>query len=201
MHQNSPDQSKLEVLIGEYGRLCDDIRLLETRSEKIIGLGFTVVGAGITYGLKENLVEVFLFLPIAMIGVFLYAGQQYYNLFWLGGYKRAVEDKINKLAGQIIVYWEALVETERGRVKLRHVGLSAIYFVSIVAVSFISIFKVFEKLGPTIASLLAATILSLVAILIAVLLSIPQGYRQAYKVSSEKLLSAIETDSSTSVSV
>ena len=42
----------LEILIGEYGRLCDDIRLLETRSEKIIGFGFTVVGAGVTYGLK-----------------------------------------------------------------------------------------------------------------------------------------------------
>lgn len=115
MSRDIDDIQDREFLQKEYDRLSTDIRAIETNNDKAIGFGLTVVGVGLAYGFKEQLAQVFLFLPIALMGVFLYGVLQYHNLFWLGGYKRAVEEKINKLAGRKVVCWEELVHEKRGR--------------------------------------------------------------------------------------
>jgi hypothetical protein len=70
-----------EALQREYERVASDIRGIETSNDKAIGFGLTVVGVGLAYGIKEDIAVVFPFLPIALIGVFLYGILQYHNLF------------------------------------------------------------------------------------------------------------------------
>jgi hypothetical protein len=136
---NSPEDIRdRETLQKEYERLATDIRGIETANDKAIGFGLTIVGLGLAYGIKENLALVFIFLPIALMGVFLYGTLQYHNLFWLGGYKRAVEEKINELAGRNVISWEALVQQRRGRVNVINVGLTLVYLGIFVAVASIS---------------------------------------------------------------
>src|SRR5207253_1081521 len=136
-----------ETLQKEYERLATDIRGIETANDKAIGFGLTIVGLGLAYGIKESLAMVFLFLPIALMGVFLYGTLQYHNLFWLGGYKRAVEEKINELAGRNVISWEALVQMRRGRVNVINVGLALVYLGIFVAVATISTEKVWSEYG------------------------------------------------------
>jgi hypothetical protein len=43
--------------------------VIESTNDKVVGFGLTLVGAGFAYGVQQNIVEMFFFLPIALIGV------------------------------------------------------------------------------------------------------------------------------------
>jgi hypothetical protein len=113
-------QKEIDILMKEYERLAADIRGIETMIEKVVGFGITLVGAGFAYGVQQNIIEMFFFLPIALIGVLLYAILQYHNMFWFGGYKRAVEERINELSGKVVLNYGDGVCNSGGR---RHLVL------------------------------------------------------------------------------
>src|SRR5689334_8149798 len=104
--------SIVNTLMTEHKRICDDIRLIEAASDKILGFGLTVVGIGLTYGIEKQMREFVVFLPIALMGVFIYAARRADMVFWLGGYKRATEDAINFYVGRSVLQWEALMVTQ-----------------------------------------------------------------------------------------
>lgn len=120
MDQQPSAHPDIAVLVKEYERVSADIRTIEGMNDKVVGFGLTLVGAGFAYGVQQNLVEVFFFLPIALIGVMLYALLQYHNMFWFGGYKRAIEDRINQLSGHTVVCWEGLVARRRAHPPHQH---------------------------------------------------------------------------------
>jgi hypothetical protein len=191
MANSSDDIRDRETLQKEYERLATDIRGIETANDKAIGLGLTIVGLGLAYGIRENLALVFIFLPVALIGVFLYGVLQYHNLFWLGGYKRAVEEKINDLAGRNVISWEALVQMRRGRVNLINVGLALVYLGVFVAVASISTERVWSAYGWKIGLPLGAVEVALAALLSLGVRRVFHGYDEALDYGRKTLLLAV----------
>ena len=143
MSDSSPAGPDIQTLLKEYERVSTDIRAIETMNDKVVGFGLTIGGAAFAYGIQQNIAEVFFVVPVALIGVFFYATLQYYNMYWLGGYKRAVEDRINVLSRQVVLGWEALVETRRKRVNIINASLVSIYLALLVAATGYSLFRIF----------------------------------------------------------
>jgi hypothetical protein len=188
MDKSSDDIRDRETLQKEYERLATDIRGIETANDKAIGFGLTIVGLGLAYGIKENLALVFIFLPIALMGVFLYGTLQYHNLFWLGGYKRAVEEKINELAGRSVISWEALVQMRRGRVNVINIGLTLVYLGIFVAVASISTERVWSAYNYKIGLPFVAIEVALAALLALGVRRVFHGYDEALKYGRKTLL-------------
>lgn len=181
-------QKDRETLQKEYERLSADIRGIETVNDKAVGFGLTVVGIGLAYGIEKDLAVVFAFLPVALFGVFLYGTLQYHNLFWLGGYKRAVEEKINELAGRNVIAWEAVVQNRRGRVNVINVGLATVYLTVLGAIMAISTTKVSSAFG-----IKASVAFGLTELMLAILLFLGvrrtfRGYGQALEFGRKTLL-------------
>jgi hypothetical protein len=86
-------------LIKENDRLSVDIRSLEAMLDKFMGFGVTVISIGFTYGVEKELIAMFCFLPVAMLGLLFFTADRMRSMMWLGGYKHAVEDRINQLVG------------------------------------------------------------------------------------------------------
>lgn len=131
----------------EYERAATHIRMLESVNDKIVSIAVTLIVAGFGYGLRENIDVVFLFLPIGFIGVFLYTSLQYVNMFWMGGYARAVEEKVNALTGSRVIYWETLVATVRPRRNVSNVALIGLYLVLFVGITSQCFSRVFAHYG------------------------------------------------------
>ncbi len=180
-----------KTLEDEYQRLASDIRGIETGNDKAVALGLTVIGAGFAYGIKENVSYVFPFLPVALIGVFLYGTLQYHNLFWLGGYKRAVEEKINELAGRTVICWEDLVEHRRKRVNVINVGLTLVYVAVLVAMTGISSDRTIKAFGPAYGMASGIVDFGLAVLLILGFRRMFRGYDDALTYGRKKLLFAI----------
>lgn len=126
------EEIKLEVLLKEYESVCTQINSLMSSTDKIIGLGFTILAAALTLGFKESVEAVILLIPFATIFVFFYAIATYSTVFSLGGYKHLIEEQINSILGKNIVIREALV------VKATHhsiavSGMYALYFLFLLA--------------------------------------------------------------------
>ncbi len=165
----SAEERALTVLLKEYERVCTDVRTIESQNDKIVGFGLTIVGAGAAFGLNQKLNEVFLVLPFLFVAVFIYAVLQYHNVFWLGGYKRALESKINKIAGATLLVWEALAEQKKRRVNFANLPLVSIYFLMLVGTSIYSVMHTFSNFGKLIAFVQAMLLLVLLgALMIAV---------------------------------
>jgi hypothetical protein len=113
----------LNTLMSEHKRICDDIRLIEAASDKILGFGLTILGIGLTYGIEKQMTEFVIFLPIALLGVFTYAARRADMVFWLGGYKRAIEEKLNMQVGTTVLHWERLMTVRRRRLNYGELGL------------------------------------------------------------------------------
>lgn len=172
----------------EYERVASDIRGIETVNDKAIGMGLTVVGIGLAYGIEKDLVLVFAFLPIALFGVFLYGTLQYHNLFWLGGYKRSVEEKINELAGRNVIAWEAIVQNRRGRVNVINAGLATVCLTVLTSIIAISTMKVYLKLGMGFGLAFAIVELTLAALLLLGVRRMFRGYDEALDFGRRNLL-------------
>lgn len=93
----------------KYERRCTDIRSTESTNEKILGLGFALIGLGATAGIFQKVAPIFFVLPIAVVGIIACAAVCYLCIYSMGGYKRHLEDCINARAGETILVWEQLV--------------------------------------------------------------------------------------------
>lgn len=181
-----------DTLEKEYARLSSDIHAIETGNEKAIGLGLSVISIGLAYGIKEKIDVVFLMLPIALIGVFLFGTLRYYNLFWLGGYKRAIEEKINELAGRTVICWESLVHTQKRRVNVINGTLASVYLGFLVAVTWISIQRIVDAYGLFVGLIYGAIELCLSIFLFWGVVQMFDGYDEALSFGRKNLLSASE---------
>ena len=103
------EELRIELLIKECERVGQVISSMTPTVEKIIGLGCTVIATGLIFGIKEKIDEILLFLPVAVFGVFFYGIRTATETRSLGGYKRHLEEKINTILGQNILFWESLM--------------------------------------------------------------------------------------------
>jgi hypothetical protein len=113
MDEKEKEKARLDLLMKEADTTGQGIRTILLTSERIIALGLTISGAGLAYGIKEKIYDVLLFLPVAVIGVFIYGTALFTELMSLGGYKKHLEEKINRLLGQNILLWESSIAHKR----------------------------------------------------------------------------------------
>jgi len=185
MDHTTQTNANIQTLLKEYERASVDIRAIETMNDKVIGFGLTIIGAGFTFGIQHSILPVFFFLPLAFIGVFFYATLQYYNMFWLGGYKRALEERINLLSNYNVLCWEALVETRKERVNIINTSLVSIYFSLLFAATAYSLFQVFLNL-----SFMAGYLCTAIVLLFVVLLAF--SIRQMFGASARSYVASRE---------
>lgn len=161
MSAKSPTKFAGDVLLKEYERLCTDIRSIESANEKILGLGFTLIGLGATAGIFQKVAPIFFVLPIAVVGLIAYAAVSYLCIFSMGGYKRHLEDLINAQAGEKLLLWEQLARF-RERTSINGHVLRTIYLVIAVSIFVISILQLSEHYGLRVAWAMGALFFVLV---------------------------------------
>jgi hypothetical protein len=177
---------EIEALAKENDRLSVDIRSLESMIDKFMGFGVTVIGIGFTYGVKEELVPVFFFLPVAMLGLLFFTADRMRSMMWLGGYKHAVEDRINQLVGVTVTSWEKLVQDYRGRGDVIIKSTYVIYLLLFGGIIIYSGLKVF-MFNVWAGGAFSGVMIVLVVLLIASVRRLNSSYPEAYKLSSAML--------------
>ena len=162
MSAKPPIEFSGQVLLKEYERLCTDIRAIESANEKILGLGFTLIGLGATAGIFQKVAPIFFVLPIAVVGIIAYAVVCYLCIYSMGGYKRHLEDRINAQAGEALLLWEQLVRF-RERTSINGHVLRAIYLVISLSVFTISLLQLGEHYGVKVVWGMSALMIVLVS--------------------------------------
>jgi len=132
------EELKIELLIKECDSVGQEIKTLFLASEKVIGLGLAIIAAGLTFGLKEKINEILLFLPIAVLGVMLYGVHIFTELMSLGGYKCYLEERINTILGENILLWESFIAKERHRAFITYF-LHFVYLLFLASTIYISL--------------------------------------------------------------
>lgn len=119
---------ELDILLSEFNNVSQSIRSLMSSTEKIIAIGFTILVTGLGLGLKEDILEIFFLIPIAVLAMLFYAISIYTAVLLFGGYKKHLEESINKILGKNILIWEDLIR------KLFHRSLpvTVLYFIYLI---------------------------------------------------------------------
>jgi len=110
---NKKEELKIEILMKEYECVGQKIEALFLTSERIIGLGIVVIVAMLTFGLERKINSILLFLPVAFLGVLLYGVHVFTELTSLGGYKRYLEERINTIFEENLLFWESIIAKKR----------------------------------------------------------------------------------------
>lgn len=177
----------LATLTMEYQRVCEEIRSIENQNDKIVGVGLTIIGAGVLYGLSQNLNEVFIALPFMLIAVLFWAVLQYHNLLRFGGYKRALEEEINRVLGRPVLVWELLLADDQRRLHVTNAPLITLYYVFLVAVSSYSEYRVFPAFGSAVGFIEGGSILGCLLILIFSVRRALRAFERAHEAATAHL--------------
>jgi hypothetical protein len=179
----SKDTADLEILLEQYRILSDDIRAVESMSEKMLSVGFTMISALIVYCLKENIREVYFASTPAYLGLLLFMSSQYNTVFWKGGHKRAIEKQVNLIAGRNILFWEELAEHGRKRFTFQNAMFGAFLLLTVVAVFVFSTVMIYKIFGIGKAATYSAVSVFLFAALVLSVLDGAKRFRESLRVS------------------
>lgn len=134
---------ELTVLLKSYELTTAEIRDILSANDRLVALGVAAISAGISYGLVADKREVFLVLPVLVMGVCAYAILNHHNVTFLGGYKRYLEMQINELIGKRALLWEHIV-SQRRKWHAANIPVLAAFMVVVFGVNYISVLKVFD---------------------------------------------------------
>lgn len=168
-----------QILLQEYLRLCAEIRSIESSNEKIIGLGFTLIGLAATAGIAQEVAPLFFVLPVAMIGILAYAAVSYLCIFSMGGYKRHLENLLNVRAKERLLLWEQLVP-ERERLNWNGRLLWLIYFLVAASIFVVSVLQLSAEYGPWVGRVMAIGIVALLIIFLWGVRQMLKAFERAY---------------------
>ena len=98
----------VDVLLKEHEITCSQIREMVSYSDRIFGLGITLVGALFLYGFKEHLEKVMIAVSFVFIALLLFSTTIYTGIFSLGGYRLYIEEQLNQLMGRQLLSWERM---------------------------------------------------------------------------------------------
>jgi hypothetical protein len=98
---------RVEIMLRDYDRCAQEILATLQRADAILGLGTTIFGAGVIYGVQEDVASLVLLSPIALLGLLLYSIRIYSIVNALGGHKSAIENRVNAIQGENILIWES----------------------------------------------------------------------------------------------
>lgn len=89
---------KKDILLTEYQIVTDKINMLVNYDLKIMNIGLIIFGVGFGYGMSESVNNsiLLIFFPFAIYIVLLFAIHVYIIVTALCGYKKCIEEYINK---------------------------------------------------------------------------------------------------------
>ena len=177
--------ANIDALQKEYIRVSGAIRQIESQNDKIVGFGITIIVAGFGYGVTQDVIEILFFVPISMMGVFIYATLQYYNVFWLGGYNRAVEQVLNNFSDVPIAKWEELVNTYKPRYSIYNVSIFVVYFIVMLSITLFCAFRIFVEFGFVFQMVFGLIILCFCATLFLAFSRMTDAYHLSYERACE----------------
>lgn len=102
------EEKVLDVLLKEHEITCSQIREMVSYSDRMFGLGITLIGAIFLYGFKERLAEVMVAVSFVFIALLLFCTTIYTAIFSLGGYRLYIEERLNQLMGRRLLRWERM---------------------------------------------------------------------------------------------
>jgi hypothetical protein len=108
------------------------------------------------------------------------------NISWFGGYKKALEQRINGLLDGTVLTWEVLVDELRGRVHVGNLPLVSIYMMMLIAASSYSNFRVYAQYGTMIGVIQAALILVFLVVLLFAVQRAIHAFTRAYDTAVAK---------------
>jgi hypothetical protein len=141
------ESQDVELLLSQYKILSEDIRSVEAMSEKVLGVGFTLISALIVYCLKESIREIYFASTPAYLGLLLFMSSQYNTVFWKGGHKRSIEIQINIITGRNTLIWEELAEHGRKRFTFQNAMFGAFLLLSLLVVFLFSLTRIWTYFG------------------------------------------------------
>lgn len=142
MKETTKGDEVKDILLQEYLRVCSDIQATESYNDRIVGIGFTLLSIGMAVGIAQDVPEVFIILPVALMGILAYAVMTIRWILALGAYKLYLEERVNEIVGSKVLIWESLVlgtdQANASNVLLWIIYLSvsvSIFFVSITSIA------------------------------------------------------------------
>jgi len=97
------EDPKLQVLLNEYNAVTQEINMRIRLNQTIIGFGAAILGAALTLGVKEKITEILLPAPLVFFMAFFVGLFNTNGMLSLGGYKRYLEERINRTLGENIL--------------------------------------------------------------------------------------------------
>jgi len=102
--------NQLTVLLKEYERVYLEIIALQRKGELLTAGSLTFLTAGFAAAFRDSpLIEVIFLAPLLYWGVLLYFVQVTTVQMLLGGYKRYLEQEINRTIDDSVLQWERMV--------------------------------------------------------------------------------------------
>lgn len=184
MTASEREVERSQVLRAEYIRLCSDIRSIESNNERIIAIGMGLITAGTAYSSAVESTQFFIVAPMASTIILVYAALAYFWVYSMGGYKRHIEELINKYCGSNILIWEILAP-ERTRSNLSGFALQALYGVVWASVVVYSVYKVYREIGSVQALLVSFLCGILMLLVVIAAVSTHTVRQQTYKRAQE----------------
>jgi hypothetical protein len=99
-------QQELTVLLTEYERVYSEIMDMQRKADTLFGFGVTGVGAGVLYGLKQEVPGILAVVTLFGAALVLYIVLCYCVIMSLGGYKHFLESTINLQTNSEWLRWE-----------------------------------------------------------------------------------------------
>ncbi len=101
------DAELLKTLKSEADRVADKIHSLYMARESVIALTSTATGGVIALTASTARYAAILLLPFILLGLTAYATDRANEMKALGGYGRALEERVNGLLGERCLMWES----------------------------------------------------------------------------------------------
>lgn len=187
------DKVKIDLWVKECETLGATITNLMLLSARVIGIGSGIVFAVLALVFKEKAYDVVLLLPVAMFALFFYFINLHTSILEMGGYKKRIEEEINRIMGQPLYIWES------GLVGRRHTNLANVFlfiiFTLILLVCITASLYVSSKQHPS--WVLYCNIIVLSIFSLGILISVKRmrgAHRRTYADASELLISDKKID-------
>lgn len=98
----------LTALLSQYEGARSEIIALMGQNERIMQIGVVIAGGAFSFGILEGIEYLLMFIPFGVITLCLVALSRYELVHALGGYKRYLEEQINRRLGEKIAAWEQI---------------------------------------------------------------------------------------------
>jgi hypothetical protein len=119
---------RIKVITEEIDKITTLINSVRQLNVQILGFGLAGAITILTYGLQENSYEIFIVIPYVLLGILFYNSLFLSGVFSLAGYKRYLENELNKELDEQIIKWE-LIAKKYIRTPLISIGINAMYVV------------------------------------------------------------------------